>query len=610
MSEIRRLVERAGDSAATPRDRAEAFRVVVRRFEDMAYAYAYALLGNEADAQDAAQQAFLSAWRKISDLRDPSAFAGWLRSIVRTRCDALLRTARRSAGAEEAGAENHVTAGDPHANAEQAEVRDAVHRALAALPAHERVATTLYYIDGFSHAQIAGFLGVKETTVSTRLHSARGRLRGRLETMTREVLHQARPSRDDAFVGELFAAIKQSDVDRVRDLIDSGRERGDARDESGRGPMDVAATTDLHHGEEPRQVYSLLIEKGVRPDLGTAVKAGDLDLVAELVGHTPELLTTRFAVDFWDAHGGLAPVAIASRYGHADLMSFLIEAGGDPSADGDGALITARNTAAIDLLLDHGALIDPHPNAPCGPLAFQCELQNAHLVAHLLDRRADPNAPVWSEFRGGHPVPTNPDQGWESPALWLTASKRPIWPIHIALGTPFGGWRNLEGGYGFLPRIVQSLVDAGADVRSARAVLVEDGLVELTPLAYAHEVTRRVSLNTGTVAADTSSGGDRAAGSLRNRRLIPSAPQPVTHPTRGQREPPNGWPFRSSSRTAPEPSRWKISREPYSAMKNVSSASGCSSNVPRSVCSTNSASSRRWTRMASSPSPPGRYSPM
>lgn len=123
-------------------------------------------------------------------------------------------------------------------------------------------------------------------------------------------------------------------------------------------------------------------------------------------------------------------------------------------------------------------------------------------MTHLLDGGADPNAPVWSEFRGMDPVPTNPDQGWKNPALSLTASQQPIWPVFIAVGTPFGAWRSLEGGYGFLPSIVQALVNAGADIGSARPVLVEDALVEVTPLVYAEQMTKRASHNTGTVAED------------------------------------------------------------------------------------------------------------
>ena len=53
-----------------------------------ATAYAYALLRNYAGAEDAAQAAFLSAWLHRDDLREPQAFGGWLRTIVRTECSA------------------------------------------------------------------------------------------------------------------------------------------------------------------------------------------------------------------------------------------------------------------------------------------------------------------------------------------------------------------------------------------------------------------------------------------------------------------------------------------------------------------------------------------
>jgi len=47
----------------------------------MAYAYAYAMLGDFYLAEDAAQRAFISAWRKLGQLRQPEAFPGWFRRV-------------------------------------------------------------------------------------------------------------------------------------------------------------------------------------------------------------------------------------------------------------------------------------------------------------------------------------------------------------------------------------------------------------------------------------------------------------------------------------------------------------------------------------------------
>ena len=75
--------------------------------------------------------------------------------------------------------------------------------------------------------------------------------------------------------------------------------------------MGAAADTDLHAERGPREVYSLLLEEGGRPELGAAIKAGDVNSVRDLVARKLGLLAERFTVDFWDQHGAMAPVAIA-----------------------------------------------------------------------------------------------------------------------------------------------------------------------------------------------------------------------------------------------------------------------------------------------------------
>src|SRR5437763_10117781 len=72
----------------------EAFGRIVRRFQDMAVGYAASLLGDFHLAEDAAQEAFLEAWRDLPQLREPAAFAGWLRRIVFKQCHRLTRGRR------------------------------------------------------------------------------------------------------------------------------------------------------------------------------------------------------------------------------------------------------------------------------------------------------------------------------------------------------------------------------------------------------------------------------------------------------------------------------------------------------------------------------------
>src|ERR1044071_5820168 len=69
----------------------DAYGEIVRRFQDMAVGYGYAMLRDFQSAEDAAQEAFLEAYRSLSNLREPAAFPGWFRRIVFKQCDRIFR---------------------------------------------------------------------------------------------------------------------------------------------------------------------------------------------------------------------------------------------------------------------------------------------------------------------------------------------------------------------------------------------------------------------------------------------------------------------------------------------------------------------------------------
>lgn len=71
-----------------------AYGEIVSRFQDMAYGYAYAILGDFQLAQDAAQEAFIEAFRQLENLRERGAFPGWFKRIVYKHCDRLTRGKR------------------------------------------------------------------------------------------------------------------------------------------------------------------------------------------------------------------------------------------------------------------------------------------------------------------------------------------------------------------------------------------------------------------------------------------------------------------------------------------------------------------------------------
>ena len=125
----------------------EAYGSIVRRFQDMAVGYAYSILGDFHMAEDAAQEAFVTAYLDLSSLRERAAFAGWFRRIVFKQCDRLTRGKRIDTLPLEAAPEVISQEPDPAAALEDSEMKDAVLNAIQALPEHEREATTLFYIN-------------------------------------------------------------------------------------------------------------------------------------------------------------------------------------------------------------------------------------------------------------------------------------------------------------------------------------------------------------------------------------------------------------------------------------------------------------------------------
>ena len=76
MKEIEQIVLRAADPSSPLATRREAFGEIVIRFQDMAFGCAFAVLGDAYLAQDTAQEAFVVAWQKLAQLREPAAFPG------------------------------------------------------------------------------------------------------------------------------------------------------------------------------------------------------------------------------------------------------------------------------------------------------------------------------------------------------------------------------------------------------------------------------------------------------------------------------------------------------------------------------------------------------
>src|SRR5262245_14876244 len=149
MKDLESLVILAQASSASLARRHDAFGELVLRFQNMAYGYAYAVLGDSYLAQEAAQEAFVTAYERLQQLREPSAFPGWLRRIVLTQSNRLVRGKRIAAESIETAVWLSADQPDPAAAIERQELAEQLHAAIRALPRQQRMAVILYYIDGY-----------------------------------------------------------------------------------------------------------------------------------------------------------------------------------------------------------------------------------------------------------------------------------------------------------------------------------------------------------------------------------------------------------------------------------------------------------------------------
>jgi len=151
---------------------------MVERFQPTAYRLAVALLSDEHQAEDALQEAFFEAVRRVDALREPRAYPGWLRQIVRTQANRIRR--RRTEQPRELPADSSSPEPSPARRIEAAELRRRVRGALGELSPAGRETAELFYLELYSVSEVAAALNVPEGTVKRRLHDARNRLRGLL----------------------------------------------------------------------------------------------------------------------------------------------------------------------------------------------------------------------------------------------------------------------------------------------------------------------------------------------------------------------------------------------------------------------------------------------
>ncbi|NKB69288.1 MAG: sigma-70 family RNA polymerase sigma factor [Candidatus Latescibacteria bacterium] len=376
MDQLTTLVEAAqqGDSRA--------FTRLVARFQDMAWASAYARLGDYHLAQDAAQEAFIEAYLNLDKLRQPAAFPGWFRRFVVKQCDRLTRRARPQSLEPDKIQALPSDLPDPEILWFRRRQGQSLRASIAALPPKQREALVLFHLQGYSQRQVAQYLGVAVSAVGKRLFDARKGLEKRMLNMVQENLQQHKPDDSFSHTVHFFAALRKGDVATLDELLKSNPELSHKQADWG-------------------------------PDVDPFINSGAFPLTWAAGACEPEVLEVlvRHGADIDQGHDANAepPLLNAVMQGRHDNAQWLLAHGAQVDRP-CGLQHTPLHRAVIrgdqymvQLLLDAGASLDSVDEQGHTPADWAAMKGYADLLELLSQRgAAEPTAPL-------HLPPTPPE---------------------------------------------------------------------------------------------------------------------------------------------------------------------------------------------------------
>lgn len=152
-----------------------AFEALVRRYQQPVFRIAVRILTDPHDAADTAQEAFITAWRRLHDISAEQAFAAWLYRITVTRSLSAARARRPRVPLDETTAGPDRSPG-PGQQAQASGLQDALRSALTRLTPGQRACWILREMEGMSYDEVAAIMDTTPGAVRGRLHRARTQL--------------------------------------------------------------------------------------------------------------------------------------------------------------------------------------------------------------------------------------------------------------------------------------------------------------------------------------------------------------------------------------------------------------------------------------------------
>ncbi len=176
-------------------DDPEAFGEIVRRWERKIFALCFGMLGREDDAKDAAQEAFIAAYKNLSNFRGEAKVSSWLHRIAVNQC---LTTKRRQKSRSEDFIDDEDGTGEsvfvasanfsPARTTERSERMNLVRQAVGALPSELRQVIIMKEFEEMTFQEISDVLELPLSTIKSRLYTALKQLKMKLERTPIEVV--------------------------------------------------------------------------------------------------------------------------------------------------------------------------------------------------------------------------------------------------------------------------------------------------------------------------------------------------------------------------------------------------------------------------------------
>ena len=178
----------------------QAFNEIVRQHGDKVFSLVYRMIGNRAEAEDIAQEVFITVFKTIDGFRGEAKFSTWLLRIAANQCKNRIKyLARRATDPE--GLDDDAAAAAPHLAAqmapltgqidgpdalmEAAEIDGLMQQGIAALDEEQRLLVILRDVEEMSYQEIGDITGLPEGTIKSRLHRARMAIKEWLDRHTR-----------------------------------------------------------------------------------------------------------------------------------------------------------------------------------------------------------------------------------------------------------------------------------------------------------------------------------------------------------------------------------------------------------------------------------------